>query len=262
MGSENDECSNERAIEMGELKAIYAMWYREIRVFFREKSRIVASIINPLFFLLIFGGGLGNIEGFGTVGGQVFIFPAIVGMELLFTSIFFGLYIVWDRKVDFLKEVLVSPISRLSMFVGKIIGGSTDSLIQATIVLVLGVFIGVQYTITSIPLMFGFMFLATIILVSIGLILGSRMESPEGFQLITGFVVFPMFLLTIFPFDKLPSYLVPFAYIDPMTYAVDGLRGAMIGANHFPLYIDATVLAVLACAFIAIGTYAFKKMKI
>ena len=262
MGAKDDECRNKGKIEMGELKAIYAMWYREIRVFFREKSRIVASIINPLFFLLIFGGGLGNIEGFGAVGGQVFIFPAIVGMTLLFTSIFFGLYIVWDRKVDFLKEVLVAPISRLSMFIGKIIGGSTDSLIQATLVLVLGVFIGVHYTLLSIPLAFGFMFLTTTILVSIGLIMGSRMESPEGFQLITSFVVFPMFLLTLFPFDKLPSYLVPFAYMDPMTYAVDGLRGVIIGANYFPLYVDAIVLAVLDGIFIAIGTYAFQKMKI
>jgi ABC-2 type transport system permease protein len=247
---------------MGNLKAIYAMWYREIRVFLREKSRIVASIINPLFFLLIFGGGLGNIEGFGSVGGQVFVFPAIVGMTLLFTSIFFGLYIVWDRKIDFLKEVLVAPISRLSMFVGKILGGSTDSLVQATLVLALGVFIGVHYTVLSILLSFGFMFLTTTILVSIGLIMGSMMESPEGFQLITSFVVFPMFLLTLFPFDKLPSYLVPFAYADPMTYAVDGLRGVMIGVNHFPLYVDAGLLAVLACIFIAIGTFAFKKMKI
>ena len=106
---------------MSELSGIYAMWYREIKVFFREKSRIVGSIANPLFFLLIFGGGLGNIEGFGAVGGQVFIFPAILGMTLLFTSVFFGLYIIWDRKVDFLKEVLVAPISRTSIFVGKIL---------------------------------------------------------------------------------------------------------------------------------------------
>ncbi len=262
MGREDDERPDEGEIEMGALKAIYAMWYREIRVFLREKSRIVASIINPLFFLLIFGGGLGDIGGFGTVGGEVFIFPAIVGMVLLFTSIFFGLYIVWDRKVDFLKEVLVAPISRFSMFIGKIVGGSTDSIIQATLVLILGVFIGVNYTLLSIPLTFGFMFLTTTILVSIGLIMGSRMESPEGFQLITSFVVFPMFLLTLFPFDKLPSYLVPFAYIDPMTYAVDGLRGVIIGVNYFPIYLDAVVLAVLDGIFIAIGTYAFQKMKI
>lgn len=247
---------------MSELTGIYAIWYREIKVFFREKSRIVASIINPLFFLLIFGGGLGNIEGFGAVGGQVFIFPAILGMALLFTSIFFGLYIVWDRKIDFLKEVLVAPISRLSIFIGKIFGGSTDAMTQATLILIIGAFLGVHYTIFSIPLAYGFMFLTTMILVSIGLILGSMMESPEGFQLITSFVVFPMFLLTLFPFDKLPTYLVPFAYIDPMTYAVDGLRGVIISANHFPLYIDAAVLALLAGIFITIGTYAFKKMKI
>jgi len=247
---------------MGELKGIYAIWYREIKVFLREKSRIVASIINPLFFLLILGGGLGNIEGFGAVGGQAFIFPAVLGMALLFTSIFFGLYIVWDRKVDFLKEVLVAPISRLSIFVGKICGGATDAVVQATLLLILGFFLGIHYTLFSIPLAYAFMLLTTITLVSIGLILGSVMESPEGFQLITSFVVFPMFLLTLFPFDKLPSYLVPFAYIDPMTYAVDGLRGAIINANHFPLYFDAAVLAILAGIFIAIGTYAFKKMKI
>lgn len=247
---------------MGELLGIYAMWYREIRVFFREKSRIVASIINPLFFLLIFGGGLGNIEGFGAVGGQVFIFPAILGMSLLFTSIFFGLYIVWDRKIDFLKEVLVAPISRTSMFFGKVVGGSTDSLIQASILLVIGFFLGVHYTILSIPLAYGFMFLTTTTLVSIGLILGSRMESPEGFQLIVSFLVFPMFLLSLFPFDKLPSYLVPFAYIDPMTYAVDGLRGVVISANHFPIYLDAGILFALAIIFITIGTFAFRKMKL
>jgi ABC-2 type transport system permease protein len=247
---------------MSELTGIYAIWYREIKVFLREKSRIVASIINPLFFLLIFGGGLGNIEGFGAVGGQVFIFPAILGMSLLFTSIFFGLYIVWDRKIDFLKEVLVAPISRLSIFIGKIFGGSTDAMFQATLILIIGAFIGVHYSLFSIPLAYGFMFLTTMILVSIGLILGSMMESPEGFQLITSFIVFPMFLLTLFPFDKLPSYLVPFAYIDPMTYAVDGLRGVIIGANHFPLYFDAAVLALLAGIFIAIGTYSFKRMKI
>lgn len=247
---------------MGELTGIYAIWYREIKVFFREKSRIVASIINPLFFLLIFGGGLGNIEGFGAVGGQVFIFPAILGMALLFTSIFFGLYIIWDRKVDFLKEVLVAPISRLSMFVGKIIGGSTDSLLQASILLVIGVALGVHYSWYSIPLAYGFMFLTTITLVSIGLIFGSVMESPEGFQLITSFIVFPMFLLSLFPFNTLPNYLVPFAYADPMTYAVDGLRGVIINVNHFPLYIDALVLAILAGIFISIGTYSFTKMKI
>ena len=99
-------------------------------------------------------------------------------------------------------------------------------------------------------------------LVSIGLILGSMMESPEGFQLITSFVVFPMFLLTLFPFNSLPTYLVPFAYVDPMTYAVDGLRGAIINANHFPLYLDAAILGVLAMIFILIGTYSFKRMKI
>lgn len=247
---------------MGELLGIYAMWYREIKVFSREKSRIVGSIANPLFFLLIFGGGLGNIEGFGAMGGQVFIFPAILGMALLFTSIFFGLYIIWDRKVDFLKEVLVAPISRTSMFVGKIFGGSTDSLLQASILLVIGVFIGIHYTVLSILLVYGFMFLTTTILVSIGLILGSVMESPEGFQMIISFLIFPMFLLSLFPIKSLPSYLQPVAYVDPIIYAVDGMRGVLLGVNTFSLYLDAGILAGLSVVFIMMGTYAFTKMKI
>jgi ABC-2 type transport system permease protein len=183
-------------------------------------------------------------------------------MALLFTSVFFGLYIVWDRKIDFLKEVMVAPISRLSMFMGKILGGSTDSMIQATLLLVIGLLIGVQYNPASLPLVYFFMLLTTITLVSIGLIIGSRMESPEGFQFITSFLIFPMFLLTLFPLDKLPGYLMPFAYIDPMTYAVDGLRGAILGMNYIPLWIDAGVLAGLAAVFVCIGTYAFKKMKL
>jgi ABC-2 type transport system permease protein len=253
---------DQEAIRMSELTGIYAIWYREIRVYFREKSRIVASIINPLLFLTILGGGLGSVQGFGAVGGQMFLFPAILGMSLLFTSIFFGLYIVWDRKVDFLKEVLVAPISRLSMFIGKIFGGATDALIQATLVIVIGAFLGIHYTLLSLPLAYGFMFLTTVSLVSFGLIFGSLMESPEGFQLISSFIVFPMFLLSMFPFEQLPSYLVPFAYIDPMTYAVDALRGVILNVNHFPLYFDAAILAVLAVVFVSIGTYSFKKMKI
>src|SRR3989338_4863925 len=123
---------------MSETSGIYALWYREFKVFLREKSRVVSSIINPILWLLIIGGGLGasvDIEG---INYQTFIYPGVLAQTILFSSIFFGVYIVWDRKIDFLKEVLVAPISRTSIFIGKILGGATDTFIQSFILLIIG----------------------------------------------------------------------------------------------------------------------------
>ena len=123
---------------MNNINGILAIWYREYKVFLRERSRVVSSIISPLLWLLIFGGGLGSSLSVSGINYQTFIFPGILAQSVLFTSVFFGVYIVWDRKIDFLKEVLVAPISRTSMFLGKVIGGATDSLIQSLILLLLG----------------------------------------------------------------------------------------------------------------------------
>ena len=127
---------------MSELKGIYALWYREFKVFLRERSRIISSIVNPILWLLIIGFGLGSAVSFsGIYSGieyQTFIFPGILIQTALFSAIFFGVYIVWDKKIDFLKEVLVAPMRRTSIFVGKIIGGSTDTIIQLMILIVIG----------------------------------------------------------------------------------------------------------------------------
>lgn len=125
-----------------ELNGVLAIWYREWKVFLREKSRIVASIANPILWLVVFGGGLGSSVSIPGVDYQAFIFPGILAQAVLFTSIFFGVYIVWDRKIDFLKEVLVAPISRTSIFVGKVIGGATDSVIQSLLLLLIGAALG------------------------------------------------------------------------------------------------------------------------
>jgi ABC-2 type transport system permease protein len=112
---------------MGELKGIYALWYREYKVFLREKSRVISSVVNPLLWFLIIGGGIGSAIAIEGVNYQTFIYPGVLIQSVLFSSIFFGVYIVWDKKIDFLKEVLVSPMSRTGIFVGKVLGGSTDS---------------------------------------------------------------------------------------------------------------------------------------
>ena len=143
---------------MGELEGFYALWYREMKVFSREKSRIVSSLITPLLWIVVFGGGLGSAVSLGGVNYQVFIFPGILAMSILFSSVFFGLYIVWDRKIDFFKEVLVAPLSRTTIFAGKMVGGSIDALLQGCAMLVFGLVLGINYTILSVLFSFVFMF--------------------------------------------------------------------------------------------------------
>lgn len=256
---------------MNEINGIIAIWYREFKVFQREKSRIVASIVNPILWLLIFGGGLGASISISGINYQTFIFPGILTQAVLFSSVFFGVYIVWDRKIDFLKEVLVAPISRTSIFIGKIIGGATDSIIQSIILLVLGAILekvglipGLELTVLSAAAALVILFITTTSMVSIGLIIGSRMESPEGFQLITSFLLFPIFFLSgaLFPLNKLPAWLGMLTLIDPLTYSVDALRRVILGASQYGLGLDFGVMIGFTVLVIVFGTYAFEKMKV
>lgn len=253
-----------------EIGGIGAVWYREWKVFLREKSRIVASVVNPILWLLVFGGGLGSNVTIPGGNYQAFIYPGILAQAVLFSSIFFGVYIVWDRKIDFLKEVLVAPISRTSIFVGKVLGGATDSVMQSAILLVLGVILVRTGVITGLdlgafPLAAGMviLFITTVSLVSVGLIIGSMMESPEGFQLISSFVLFPTFFLSgaLFPIERLPGWLALFIRCDPLTYSVDALRAVMLGRSHFALGLDFAVMTGFAAATIVAGTFAFERMK-
>ncbi len=248
---------------MTTLEGLYALWYREIKVFLREKSRVISSLFTPLLWIVVFGGGLGSSVSLGGTNYQVFIFPGILSMTVLFTSIFFGLYIVWDKRIDFFKEVLVAPLSRLTIFAGKMLGGCTDALIQGSLMLAFGVLLGVSYTVQSVVAAIVFMLVLASAVVSIGLVIGSRMESPEGFNLIVSFVVFPLFFLSgaLFPIDNLPSWLHAFTVLNPVTYAVDGMRGAMLGTSAFPVIVDFVVLLAFAIAMIVVGSIAFSRMK-
>lgn len=249
---------------MSELSGLYAIWYRELKVFFREKSRIIGSIIQPLLWIVVFGAGLGaavNIQG---INYQNFIYPGILAMTLIFTSIFYGTYIVWDRKLDFLKEVLVAPVSRTTIFFGKVLGGCTDSLLQVAILLLLGFVLAIPLTPYSILSSILIILLMAIGLVSVGLVLGSVMSSFEGFNLIVSFLIFPLFFLSgaLFPIDNLPGWLHAFTRVDPITYGVDALRGVILGLHEFPLVLDLGVLLAFDLVFIVVGTIAFQKMKL
>jgi ABC-2 type transport system permease protein len=244
---------------------IYALWLREVKVFFREKSRLVASTFTPLLWLFVIGTGFGSSTPItsNSVDYQKFIFPGIICMSVVFSSVFFGAYIIWDRKFDFLKSVMVAPVSRSTIFTGKAFGGMTNSLIQAAILLAVGLIIGVQFSPLALVQTVVIILLLSFALTSLGLTLGSYMTSLEGFQMIVSFVVFPLFFLSgaLFPIDKLPQWLSILTTIDPVTYGVDALRNIILGIGSHTLGLDYTILILYTCALGALGTYSFKRMK-
>jgi ABC-2 type transport system permease protein len=247
------------------LTKLYALWLREFKVFLREKSRLVASTFTPILWLFVIGSGLGaaNPSTIPGVDYQLFIFPGIVAMSIIFSSVFFGSYIIWDRKFDFLKSVMVAPVSRASVFIGKTLGGMTTSLIQASILLAIGAAIGVPFTPVSLAQAVAVILLMSFGLTSLGLALGSYMYSLEGFQMIVSFVVFPLFFLSgaLFPLDGLPDWLGILTAADPATYGVDALRHSMLGSGTNPLWTDMAVLAGYTAALGAFGIFSFRRMR-
>jgi ABC-2 type transport system permease protein len=258
-----------RKILERELGKLYAIWLREFKVFLREKSRLIASTFTPLLWLFVIGTGFGSVVnnsagGAATVDYQKFIFPGIICMSVTFSSVFFGSYIIWDRKFDFLKSVMVAPVSRTAIFVGKTFGGMTTSLIQAAILLVIGLLIGIHYDLVSIMVIILIILLLSFALTSLGLTIGSYIESLEGFQFIVSFVVFPLYFLSgaLFPLKNLPAWLSTLTTLDPVTYAVDALRETMLGiSGKNPLLVDSAVLLLSVVVLGAVGILSFRRMK-
>jgi ABC-2 type transport system permease protein len=250
-----------------DLVKVYALWLREFKVFLRERSRLVASTFTPILWLFVIGSGLGSAAPSELPPGvndyQQFIFPGIVSMSIIFTSVFYGSYIIWDRKFDFLKSVMVAPVSRATVFVGKTLGGMTNSLIQAAILISIGVAIGIPFTPLSLIQAAAVVLLMSFGLTSLGLALGSYMYSLEGFQMIVSFVVFPLFFLSgaLFPLDNLPEWLSVLTAVDPATYGVDALRNLMFGSGTYGIELDLAILLGYTAALGAFGVYSFGKMK-
>lgn len=239
-----------------------AVWRREFKVFQREISRVVASVVSPLMWLVLFGVGVGASMNVGSY--QSFIFPGIIMMSVLFSSMFYGVYIIWDRKIDVLKAVLIAPVSRFSIFLGKVLGGCTDTLMQATVLLVIGIFL-VSYTPLGFLLAVVIIFITAVGFVALGLTIGSLFESFEGFQLIGTFINFPLFFLSgaLFPLDRpgLPGWLLIASRFNPLTYAVDGARYAMLGESAFPIYVDFAAVGIFSFTMLVLGSISFNRMK-
>ncbi|MBI4894913.1 MAG: ABC transporter permease [Candidatus Aenigmarchaeota archaeon] len=240
---------------------IYAVWLREMIRFVRAKSRVISSLAMPFFWLVFIGIGIGSSFSLPGTSYITFLAPGILGMTLLFSSIFAGVSVIWDRQFGFLKELLVAPISRTSIVLGKVFGGATVSMITAMIMLVVMVFVGLISFSVMILVSIVFMALISMTFVSLGVVMASRMKGMEGFQMIMSFLIMPIFFLSgaLFPLENTPGWMQVASYLDPLTYGVDGLRGALIGHSIFPITLDLTALALITISMIIIGKYMFDK---
>ncbi|MEN6343053.1 MAG: ABC transporter permease [Methanospirillum sp.] len=246
---------------------VYALWLRNMKRYLRSKSRIVGSIAMPLFFLVFLGFGLNSVVQLPGIGGNYiqFLIPGMVAMSVLFTSVFSGVQIIWDKQFGFLKETLVAPISRLEIMVGQTVGGATTAFIQGFIILVVSLFVGLQ--ISSIPgflIAFGFMALIGVAFTAFGIAIASKMEDMTGFQLIMNFVVFPIFGLSgaLFPISSLPSWIAPITLLDPLTYGVEGIRYGLTGVSQVNPIVSLLVLGGFTVATTVVGAYLFRKVQV
>ena len=256
---------------MSEIRGFYTLWLREIKRFLRDRTRLITSFIQPLLWLVIFAAAFSTRFLLpANLTYQQVILPGIIGQTLLFTAMFMGINVIWDKEFGFLKEILVSPVSRLTIFLGKMVGDSTDAFLQGIIVFVIGLALGIPISPITLLYALPIMMLVTFGLVSIGLTIASFMGNLEGFGAIQTFVNLPLFFLSgaLFPLKggSLPSWLTDIATWNPLTYGVDALRHVTLGAAWTPLqiqslWVDLGVVALFDGIMVVVGTWAFTRMK-
>jgi ABC-2 type transport system permease protein len=248
------------------MTAIYVLWLRQLKRYVRSRSRIVASLGQPLLFLLAFGFGFGPIFQKAGQGNYIqFLAPGVISMTVLFTSIFSGIELIWDRQFGFLKETLVAPVPRILIMIGRTLGGATVSLIQGMIVVLICLAAGFRPgSLTGLPTAFLFLALIAIMFTALGTAIASVLSDFQGFQLIMNFLVMPIFFLSgaLFPLNGLPRALNILAIVDPLSYGVDGLRTALTGVAHFGMLTDLAVLSILCVGMLGLGSYLFSRIQL
>jgi ABC-2 type transport system permease protein len=247
------------------VSTMYILWLRQVKRFMRSRARRVGSVGQPLLFLVALGFGFGPIYQRAGGGNYIqFIGPGIIAMSILFTALFTGIEIIWDRQFGFLKETLVAPVPRLHIMIGRTLGGATVALMQGGIVLVVAMIVGFRPHLSMVPLAFGFMTLIALLFTALGTAIASLMEDFQGFQLIMNFLVMPTFFLSgaLFPLKGLPRALMVAASVDPLSYGVDGLRGALVNEAQFGFGIDLAVLGGATLILLVLGSYLFSRIQV
>jgi ABC-2 type transport system permease protein len=246
---------------------VYTLWLRQIKRYYRSKSRIVGSLGQPLLFMLALGFGFGPIFQKAGAGNYMqFLVPGIISMSILFMAFSSGIEVIWDRQFGFLKETLVAPASHFQIMLGKTLGGATVAVLQGFIVFLLSFFVGFRPPDAAmLALAFVFMFLIALLFAALGIAIASVLEDMHGFQLIMNFLVMPIFFLSgaLFPISSsLPKAITIITAVDPLSYGVDGLRGTLASASHYGLFPDFLILICICAVLIAIGSYLFSKIQV
>lgn len=251
---------------MIDFNAIYVLWLREVKRYVRSKARIIGTILMPLFFLVGLGFGFNSIIKLpGNVSYLQFIVPGIIAMTLLFTGATSGFMVIWDRQFGFLKEIMVTPNSKLSIALGRIAGGATTAIIPSLLILVISLAIGFRPVISAALLLtIVLIILIGMIFISLGLIFASFIDDPQAFGVIVNFVTFPLFFLSgaIFPLTGLPKAIQYISALNPLTYGVDGLRYALLHTSSLSIIVDLIALIIATIIMVALSSWAFKKAQI
>jgi ABC-2 type transport system permease protein len=248
------------------MSAVYILWLRQLKRYFRSKARMIGSVGQPVLFLVALGFGFGPI--FEKAGGGnylQFLAPGVIAMGILFTAMFMGIEIIWDKQFGFLKETLVAPISRMTIMLGRTLGGATVALAQGVLVFLIAWAIGFRPSFEFIGIAFIFMILIAMLFTAIGTAIASVVDDMQGFPLIMNFLVMPLFFLSgsLFPLTGLPGAIEIIARFNPLSYGIDGLRGALVpGSLHFGFLFDFSVLGVITLIVLGIGAYLFSKIEI
>ncbi len=246
--------------------AVYILWLRELKRYVRSRVQIIVSLGQPCLYLLALGFGLGPVFRQAGQGSYLqFMAPGVVGMTVLFSSVFSGIAMLWDRQFGFLKETLVAPVSRLQIMVGRTLGGATVAVLQGTLILVICLIAGFRpHHWLAVLFAFLFIIMIAVVFAALGTAVGSVIQDMQGFQLVMNFLVMPLFFLSgaLFPLANLPVVMSVITKIDPLSYGVDGLRGALIGVWHFGPIWDASLLIIIAMAFLAAGAYLFSRIEV
>jgi len=247
------------------MKTIYILWLRQMIRYKRSGIRMVMSIIQPLVYFLTLGYGFNSLFQQAGKGSYIqFVVPGVVAQTILFTSIFWGINIMWDKQFGFLKETLVAPVSRIKVMLGGSLGGATIAVIQGLMLFVIALLFGFHpYSWGMVGITFLAMLLLAISMVSFSSGVGAVVNDMQGFMAMTNFLVIPLFFLSsaLFPLDNVPTVMKVIASCNPLTYAVDAMRGSLINQSHFGLAIDFAVMGATAILLIWFSVYRFNRIQ-
>jgi ABC-2 type transport system permease protein len=249
---------------------IYILWLRELKRYTRSRAQMIASLGQPVLYLLALGFGMGPVYAQAGHGSYLqFLAPGVIGMTVLFSSIFSGMGLLWDRQFGFLKETLVAPVPRILIMTGRTLGGATVAMLQGLLVTIVCLIAGFRpVSLAMVPVGLGFMLMIAIVFAALGTTIGSVLKDMQGFQMTMNFLVLPIFFLSgaLFPLTTVGPVLRVITSFDPLAYGIDGMRSALLGLAagqvRFGAALDGIVLASVAILFLSLGAYSFSKIEI